>query len=167
MTKELSKKLCEIVGIKPCLEYNTNFLQVDCYDAGDYVSPFSKQKINIVFKGKQKGRCDFYGYYTKGEWEKVENPKVTSVTKRYPDFGQPENFVKLQETVCNLGMGYNIQLMDISPTLLQIYFCWDEGFNFYIKGNTFQEVYLRYCTQIAELAENIKQAIRSTEWKYE
>ncbi len=89
--------------------------------------------------------------------------------KIFPNFENPENFVKLQKLMIEDGMGFDIQLIDY-PIKLEIRFCWDNSdFYFKVQGNSLEEVFLRFILQICELDKegDIKHAIKETEWVYE
>lgn len=139
----LSKELCEICGIK-C---KRKIIYQNCDDTCKYHS-----------------KTDVYNPCKRGNNLCPERIKYV-----YPDFEQPENFVKLQKLLIEIGMGFDIQLFDY-PTKLQIRFCWDdENFTFKIFGDSLEEVFLRFAIQICELDDegDIKLAIREAEWVYE
>ena len=70
MTKELSKKLCELCGIEPKIRYHVKI-------AG---TVYKISKDNVL---KHSGIFKSVGI------------KIRKVTKDYPDFINPENFVRL------------------------------------------------------------------------
>lgn len=134
-TKTLSEQLCELCGIKP----------------RKVCGKCSHQGVEWPEEDLERLCCELD--YFPEECKKSKN--------MYIDFENPENFVKLLELMTTQGMGYNIQLFDY-PNDLRIDFTWDENENFYIGGNSFKEVYLRFCIQICNLENgNIKQAIRN------
>lgn len=70
MTKELSKQLCELCGIKPKIRYFLNFLDVE----------YESTKENIIAHA-ETFRSGFL--------------KIKRVIREYPDFAKPENFARL------------------------------------------------------------------------
>lgn len=107
MTRELSKKLCEIVGIEP---KNSSCCSCEYFDIE---SGFCSYEVDE----------DGYG-----------------CNQLYPDFGQPENFVKL----------------------LEIYF----QHNLLSDVGSIEDI-LKRIINSAELNCGLKRIIREAEWKYE
>lgn len=149
----LSKELCEICG-REAKQFTKDF------KTREKAASYGRKITGIP---KFRGNKFDIGSYT-------DNQSIYQVHwKEYPDFGQPENFLRLQKLLIEIGMGFDIQLIDY-PTKLQIRFCWDdENFTFKIFGDSLEEVFLRFAIQICELdvEGDIKQAIREAEWVYE
>lgn len=74
MTKELSKQLCELCGMKPKIRYFLNFLDVE----------YESTKENII---------------AHAEAFRSDCLKIKRVIRDYPDFGKPENFVRLYQLI--------------------------------------------------------------------
>lgn len=151
--KDLSRELCEICGIK-AKQFTKDF------KTREKAASFGRKITGIP---KFRGNKFDIGSYT-------DNQSIYQVHwKEFPDFTQPENFVKLQKLLIENGMGFAIQLFDY-PTKLKISFCWDDqNFTFKIFGDSLEEVFLRFAIQICELDDegDIKQAIKSEVWKYD
>lgn len=101
MTKELSKKICEICGIEPKLNVSKSYLDKE------------------------------------------------NIKDRYPDFGEPENFVKFLE-------------LKITPKTTIWGFISQGAVEISNREDFLKEVYI-----LAYDYENFRNAIREAEWKYE
>lgn len=144
MTKELSKKLCEIVGIEPERTCDGCKNQVEDWCNGSYNSWCGLDKDNL--------------------YNACEDSKYT-----FPDFGKPENFVKLLNIVLKIGIN---EVCDFQPATMNF-----SQENYSIEGETFEEIWLN-CL-LCELephnpdswerkySEMLKQAIREEKWEYE
>lgn len=146
MTKELSKQLCELCGIKPKIKCHP----WECLHVGYY----KRDKCIINFKPDEEcvKRRDLSGYIS------------------YPDFGKPENFVKLLEIVCRrssvsfchngsyFGCSIHYYFKDIFEA--------NEGTVQYNFLNTLLKQDLRNPCK-PKLLEQIKQTIKETQWSYD
>lgn len=124
MTKELSKHICEKCGIKPYYKY---------------IVRFNKDNSPLLTVTK-----DFFDIENKSKY------KVTTVIKEYPDFGEPENFVKLMEL-----------RSDSNTTILK----------YLSHSNVFstRKGLLKALIDFLELYlwDDVPKAIREAEWRYE
>lgn len=133
MTKDLSRKICEKCAIAPRYRYIVKGLNGEL-DKVELINWFDNRYAIGVFK-------------------------VVKVIKLYPDFGEPENFVKLVELQIKepSGMittvGEIISLMMINP------------FNrvaFLSVLNEFIDDF-----SISKKCQDVQQSIREADWKYE
>lgn len=145
MTKELSKKLCELCGIEPKIRYHVKI-------AG---TVYKISKDNVL---KHSGIFKNAGI------------KVGKVTKNYPDFTKPENFVKLLEIVSRIA--------DVSFCPGNDYFRCIISYAYYgcssVDKYTIQRSFLNNLLKQnlrnpckPNFLEQIKQAIREAQWLYD
>lgn len=138
MTRELSKKLCEIAGIKPRYGVYVNFGDLDY----NYRLVTNERKYRLIAD---------YRYRVDDEDELRGLQAVY-----YPDFGEPENFVKLME----------LKIPDGTKNTILSYFIKIMLLKYGLKGCVYnRKEFLFFLLNI--LTENIKQAIREAGWKYE
>lgn len=138
MTKELSKKLCEIVGIKPRYGVYVNFGDLDY----DYRLVTDERKCRLISD---------YRYQVEDD-EDLRGLQAVY----YPDFGEPENFVKLLE----------LKIPDGTKNTILSYFIKIMLLKYELKGCVYNRKEFLFCL-LNLLTENIKQAIREAEWMYE
>lgn len=137
MTKELSKKLCEIVGIKPRYGIYVNFGDLD----NDYRLVTDERRYKLISD---------YRYQV--DDEDLKGLKATF----YPDFGQPENFVKLLEIAYIKSIYTGTPIGAFRNTKKRFQDCFFERLFARLEklGNCFA-------------GKDFKEAIREEEWKYE
>lgn len=139
MTKELSKQLCELCWIKPKIKCHP----WECPHVGYY----KRDKCIINFKPDEEcvKRRDLSGYIS------------------YPDFGKPENFVKL----------FNLKwyLLDGEYGLIENSLAYYILFNFSYSLKDWNTTgFIRLLVKVVQdkhCPESIKQAIKETEWLYD
>lgn len=132
MTKELSKKLCELCGIEPKTKYHIEI-------------------AGIVHKISKEGVLKNLKIF------RSPSIKVGKVTKNYPDFSNPENFVKL--------FGLPVKVNSSEPTetvthILNAHFHIFDDESFLCALCKYLEGYGKYKAQVIE-------AIREARWLYE
>ncbi len=132
-TTNYSKELCEICGIKPRYGVYENFGDLD----NNFQLVTNERKYRLIADTRHH-----YGV----EDEDLKNLEP----KYYPDFTQPENFVKL--------------LKFANDILGNVHFATASSKN---SPNLFEEQAIMHYMPIAKLNDNFKQAIREQEWKYE
>ncbi len=129
-TKDLSRKLCDICGIKPM---------------------YRLKDINVLYNE------DMYNEFC--EMRLNKGLLIPTGTKAvFPDFTQPENFVKLIELRFTTKRGDIFTVVEA----LQNGRC----FTFADRKSFFDQL-LDYIFTCENFGEYIKQAIRETEWVYE
>lgn len=135
--ENLSKNLCEICGIKPHYGVYANFGDLD--DDWHLVTNESKCKLIAEYR---------YSYGVEDEDLRNLKPEY------YPDFEQPENFVKLLEL--NAINGTSLWWTINSGSVL----C-----NESLPSN--RKEFLKMVCRFIKNKEYIKQVIKSQEWAYE
>lgn len=134
-TKDLSRELCEICGI----------------EAKQFTKDFKTRKKAASFGRKITGIPKFRGNkFDIGSY--TDNQSIYQVHwKEFPDFTQPENFVKL----------FELDIPDTTVTVgAAVCFCNRQQLN---NRNDFLEAAI----QQAKYNKDIKQAIKSEVWKYD
>ena len=145
MTKELSKQLCELCGIEPKIRYLVKIAGTEY--------KISKESV-LKYSGIFKDTCI----------------KIRKVTKDYPDFTKPENFVRLLEIVsrrssvsfCHNGSYFGCSIHYYFNEIFEA----DIGNIQYNFLNTLLKQDLRNPCK-PKLLEQLKQSIREAEWVYE
>lgn len=153
MTRELSKKICDKCGIEP----HYNCLNVPClnFEGQTGICNISENTCNPL-------NCKNYEPDTNHRnWK--ESIKV------YPDFGKPENFVKLCNFVRNLKIeiwneyGDGLHLKNRKK---------NKSFEIDILNHILWELREPYIPQeygnkFNTYQQKLKQSIRKAEWKYD
>lgn len=132
MTKELSKKLCGLCELEPITRYHVEI-------------------AGIVHKISKEGVLKNLKIF------RSPNIKVGKVTKNYPDFRSPENFVKL------FGLPVKINSSEPEETIAHIltaHFHVFDDESFLCALCKYLEGYGKYKAQVIE-------AIREARWLYE
>lgn len=138
MTKELSKQLCELCGIKPHYGVWVNYGDLD----NNYQLRTNERKYRLI--------ADYR--YSYG----VDKDDLRNLKPEYcPDFGQPENFVTLFDLEINHPC--------YSTMVEMIANCHD---CFYVNSREFIQNVIK-CIKSNFNASDIKQSIREEEWVYE
>lgn len=132
MTKELSKKLCKLCGIEPKTRYHVEI-------AG---TVYKTSKENVL-----KNLKIF----------RSPNIKVRKVTKNYPDFRNPENFVKL------FGLPVKINSSEPEETIAHILTTYFHIFN----DESFLYALCKYLEGYGKYKAQVIEAIREARWLYE
>lgn len=132
MTKELSKKLCGLCELEPITRYHVEI-------------------AGIVHKISKEGVLKNLKIF------RSPSIKVGKVTKNYPDFSNPENFVKL--------FGLPVKVNSSEPTetvthILNAHFHIFDDESFLCALCKYLEGYGKYKAQVIE-------AIREARWLYE
>ena len=136
-TKDLSRELCEICGIKPI---NKTIISCGCEDRTRHFRTYNPK------------RCQGCNTSIKARTYK-EIHKVV-----FPDFTQPENFVKLLELRFTTKRGDIFTVVEA----LQNGRCFT-----FADRKSFLEQLLDYIFTCENFGEYIKQAIKSEVWKYD
>ena len=154
MTKELSKQLCELCGIKPRYGIYVDYGDLD----HDYRLVTNERKYRLI------ADC---------RWSNgVEDEGLRNLEPIfYPDFTQPENFVRLVNLIytCGINQPYDYQLATLSAEE-------DEDYSDYEVSETFEKRYLQVL--LYTLAKNydhwdelffslVTKSIREAEWVYD
>lgn len=146
MTKELSKQLCELCGIKPKIKCHP----WECPHVGYY----KRDKCIINFKPDEEcvKRRDLSGYIS------------------YPDFGKPENFVKLFKLITTIeGYVYRTGFYYIKyiPTYKQLS-CLSTDEGEYSSENTDPiKAFITCVIKCARAEKDTADYIREAEWVYD
>lgn len=132
MTKELSKKLCKLCGIEPKTRYHVRI-----------AGPVYKISKETVLKNSKIFRSS--------------SIKVRKVTKDYPDFSNPENFVKL------FGLPVKINSSEPGETIAHILTA-----HFHIfDDESFLCALCKYLNGYGDYKAQVIEAIREAQWVYE
>lgn len=141
-TKDLSRELCEICGIE-AKQFTKDF------KTREKAASFGRKITGIP---KYRGNKFDIGSYT-------DNQSIYQVHwKEFPDFTQPENFVKLFELRFTTKRGDIFTVVEA----LQNARCF-----IFADRKSFLEQLLDYIFTCENFGEYIKQAIKSEVWKYE
>lgn len=132
MTKELSKELCKLCGIEPKTRYHVRI-----------AGPVYKISKETVLKNSKIFRSP--------------SIKVRKVTKNYPDFSNPENFVKL------FGLPVKVDCSEPTETILHILTA-----HFHIfDDESFLCALYKYLNGYGDYKAQVIEAIREAQWVYE
>lgn len=146
MTKELSKQLCELCGIKPYYGVWVDYGDLD----HNYKFETNERKYRLI--------ADYRWMYG------VDDKDLRDLKPEfYPDFGKPENFVKL----------FNLKwyLLDGEYGLIENSLAYYVLFNFGHSSKDWNTTgFIRLlikALQDKHCPESIKQAIKEVQWSYD